>query len=82
MTKTKPLHNLFCNLFLLGGGTAMKDKNPYQIATENLAVPEIHTGKAEKPKETKLGEDTLFQNDTLPIPEIRLPKTERKNERA
>lgn len=77
MTKTKPLHNLFCNLFLLGGGTAMKDKNPYQIATENLAVPEIHTGKAEKPKEPAAEEDTLFQNDTLPIPEIRLPKTER-----
>ena len=58
----------------------MKDKNPYQISTENLAVPEVHTGKAEKSKETE--ETSIFQNDTLPIPEIRLPKTERKNERA
>lgn len=60
----------------------MKDKNPYQISTENLAVPEVHTGKAEKPKEKPRKEDILFRNDTLPIPEIRLPKTARKNERA
>ena len=55
----------------------MKDKNPYQISTENLAIPEIHTGKAEKSKEPP-EESTLFQNDTLPIPEIRLPKGARK----
>lgn len=55
----------------------MKDKNPYQISTENLAVPEVHTGKAGKGKEPPEG-TTLFQNDTLPIPEIRLPKGERK----
>ncbi len=59
----------------------MKDKNPYQISTENLAIPEIHTGKAEKVKEPPAEEPSLFQNDTLPIPEIRLPKGKRrKNE--
>ena len=50
-----------------------KKKTKLTFSSENLAVPEIHTGEIEQ--EDELPEDTEeIQYDTLAIPEIHLKK--------
>lgn len=57
-----------------------KDKgNPkYTVETENLAVPEVHTGKVEhhKNEESKVSENNKIEIDfgTLAVPEIHIKK--------
>lgn len=46
-----------------------KEKNNYTVDTENLAVPEVHTGKAKDDvKEDK--DDDEITYDNVAIPEI------------
>ena len=52
----------------------MKDKDKYIISTENLAFPEIHTGKvAQNDTEKETDKDTLVY-DTVAVPEIHIKK--------
>ncbi|MCQ2514244.1 MAG: hypothetical protein MJ089_04045 [Ruminococcus sp.] len=53
-----------------------KNKNEYEIETENLAVPEIHTGKV-KIEDTEEKDNTKKSSvsyETLAIPEIHIKK--------
>ena len=56
----------------------MSDKkhNPYDVESENLAVPEIHTDHTEKSK--KEPEEHEIEYDNLAIPEIHFHKQEKK----
>ncbi|MCI6007256.1 hypothetical protein ACTQ3M_04350 [Oscillospiraceae bacterium LCP25S3_E10] len=57
-----------------------KDKEKYIVYTENLAFPEIHTGKvANKDTETEEFDDTV-QYDTVAVPEIHIKKKKSKND--
>ena len=53
-----------------------KHKMHLTIETEDLAVPEIHTGEVEEKKETANEEE--IQYDTLAMPEIHIRKMEHK----
>ena len=58
----------------------MKDKNTkqsenYQVESENLALPEIHTGKVHPTEpEKRKKEHDYVQYETLAVPEIHIKK--------
>lgn len=56
----------------------MKDKDKYIISTENLAFPEIHTGKVtQNDTEKETDKDTVVY-DTVAVPEIHIKKKKDK----
>lgn len=59
----------------------MKEKEKYFVETENLAFPEIHTGKVKlKDSENKENEESVVY-DTVAVPEIHIKKPKDKDEK-
>ena len=58
------------------------DGEVYEVESENLAVPEIHTGKAvhhtEKKEEEQENDKPSVKYDTLAVPEIHIPHPHNK----
>ena len=52
----------------------MKDKDKYFVETENLAFPEIHTGKVKQISSEKPNADESVIYDTVAVPEIHIKK--------
>ena len=52
----------------------MKDKDKYFVETENLAFPEIHTGKVKQISSEKPNSDESVIYDTVAVPEIHIKK--------
>ena len=53
------------------------NRHEYKIESENLAVPEIHTGEVEHPEETeKQNEPITYEN--VAIPEIHMRRRRKK----
>lgn len=52
----------------------MKDKDKYFVETENLAFPEIHTGKVKQISSEKPNADKSVIYDTVAVPEIHIKK--------
>lgn len=50
----------------------MKDKDKYFVETENLAFPEIHTGKVKQISSEKPNADESVIYDTVAVPEIHI----------
>ena len=53
----------------------MKDKDKYFVETENLAFPEIHTGKVKQISSEKPNADESVIYDTVAVPEIHITKS-------
>ena len=52
-----------------------KKHNDYEVESENLAVPEIHTGEVmEEEKDDKTDSDEYITYDNVAIPEIHIKK--------
>lgn len=56
----------------------MKDKDKYFVETENLAFPEIHTGKVKQKLSDKPDTDETVTYDTVAVPEIHIKKKKNK----
>lgn len=52
----------------------MKDKDKYFVETENLAFPEIHTGKVKQKSSDKPDPDETVTYDTVAVPEIHIKR--------
>ena len=57
----------------------MKDKDKYFVETENLAFPEIHTGKVKQISSEKPNADESVIYDTVAVPEINIKKKKDKH---
>ena len=57
----------------------MKDKDKYFVETENLAFPEIHTGKVKQISSEKPNADESVIYDTVAVPEIHIKKKKDKH---
>lgn len=57
----------------------MKDKDKYFVETENLAFPEIHTGKVKQISSEKPNADEAVIYDTVAVPEIHIKKKKDKH---
>lgn len=56
----------------------MKEKDKYFVETENLAFPEIHTGKVKQKSSDKPNPDESVTYDTVAVPEIHIKKKNKK----